>query len=141
MLNIVILAFENCLMSGVAGVMDIFALANWEHRRLQPDLKTPFCRCEIVTVDGESVASFNRSPIIPKRSINDCGDPDLILVPGMMGRPELLLEQTTLLNWITRQHKNGAVIASACSGAFLLAEAGILDGRSATTHWQLATTM
>jgi len=138
MLKIAVLAYDNCLLSGIAGPLDLFTLANWEYRRLNPQTKTPFCRCEVVTTAGDPVTSFNRLPVMPKRSIEDCVDPDLVLIPGMMGRPEQLLEQPALIDWIRQQHSRGALIASACSGAFLLAETGILQGRSATTHWQLA---
>ncbi len=138
MLKIAVLAYENCLLSGIAGPMDLFSVANWEQRRLQPAVRTPFCRCEIVTADGGSVTSFNRLPVLPKRAMHECQDADLVLIPGVMGRPDSLLEQTALVDWIGQQHRRGVVIASACSGAFLLAEAGILDQRPATTHWQLA---
>lgn len=138
MLKIVMLAYDNCLLSGIAGPLDLFTLANWEARRLNLQEKPPFCRCEVVTAGGGPVTSFSRLPVMPKRSLHDCQDPDLVLIPGMMGRPEQLLEQTVLIDWIRQQHQRGALIASACSGAFLLAEAGILQGRPATTHWQLS---
>ena len=134
MLKIALLAYDNCLLSGIASQLDLFTIANWEQRRQQ---QKPFCRYEIVTVDGEPVTSFNRMSVMPKREMADCQDADLILVPGMMGRPDPLLEQQELLDWLRQQAQRGAVIASACSGAFLLAEAGLLTG-PATTHWQLA---
>lgn len=43
-----------------------------------------------------------------------------------------------LLSWLQAQHKNGCVLASACAGVFILAPTGLLDGKSATTHWLLA---
>lgn len=135
MLKLAMLAYDNCLLSGIAGQLDLFTIANWERRRQQ---QPPFCRYEIVTLDGEPVTSFNRMQVQPRRALSACQDADLILVPGMMGRPDQLLEQTDLLDWLRRQAARGAIIASACSGAFLLAEAGLLDGRTATTHWQLA---
>ena len=138
MLKIAMMAYDNCLLSGIAGQLDLFTIANWEFRRLQPQAKEPFCQHEIVTVDGAAVTSFNRMPVLPKRALVACQDADLILVPGMMGRPDRLLEQPEVLDWLRQQAKRGAVIASACSGAFLLAEAGLLDGCAATTHWQLA---
>ncbi len=138
MLNITVLAYDNCLQSGIAGMLDLFTLANWEQKRLFPDSNSLFCHTEVITVDGEAVTSFNRQQVMANRSMADCQDIDLLIVPGVMGRPDRLLEQTELVEWIGVQHQNGTVVASACSGAFLLAEAGILKGRQATTHWQLA---
>lgn len=138
MLKISIPAFDNCQLSGLAGLLDLFTLANWEWRRQQPKKKNLFCRCEVVTENGAAVTSFSRMPVIPKRSLADCQDADLIIVPGVMGRLEPLLENEVLRTWLQQQQQRGAIIASACSGAFLLAEAGLLTGRKATTHWQLA---
>lgn len=138
MLNLVLLAYENCLLSGVAGLLDLLTLANWEQRRLQPEGPAPFFRCQVLSADGETVTSFNRLPVVPKGSLEDAQNPDLILIPGVMGQPEQLLDQRHLIAWLKTQHQRGALLASACSGTFLLAEAGILNGRPATTHWQLA---
>lgn len=138
MLKIAVMAYDNCLLSGIAGPLDLFTVANWEYRRLQPEVKEPFCRCEVVTAEGDPVTSFNRLPVLPKRSLSECQDADLILIPGMMGRPEKLLEQQRSIDWVRQQHQRGAIVASACSGAFLLAESGILQDRPVTTHWQLA---
>jgi transcriptional regulator GlxA family with amidase domain len=49
-------------------------------------------------------------------------------------------ENTELLEWIINQYKAGAEVASMCSGAFILASTGILDGRSCSTHWSLTDT-
>ncbi len=135
MLNIAVLAYDNCLQSGIAGMLDLFTLANWEQKRLSPGAR--FCHTEVVTLDGEPVKSFNRQLVTANCSLEDCHNIDLLIVPGVMGRPDHLLEQTELVKWIGQQHHQGTVVASACSGAFLLAEAGILQGRQATTHWQL----
>ena len=137
MLNIAVLAYDNCLQSGIAGMLDLFTLANWEQKRLSSEAGTLFCHTEVVTLDGVAVASFNRQLVAANCNLKDCRDIDLLIIPGVMGRPDHLLEQTELIEWIAQQHHNGTVVASACSGAFLLAEAGILQGRQATTHWQL----
>jgi len=138
MLKITMLAYDNCLQSGFAGMLDLFTLANWEQKRLSPGVKSLFCQTKVVTFDGEPVTSFNRQQIIANSGLADSEEMDLLIVPGVMGRPDRLLEQTELVQWISSQHEKGKVVASACSGAFLLAEAGILKGRQATTHWQLA---
>ncbi len=138
MVNIAVLAYDNCLQSGIAGMLDLLTLANWEQKRLHPDVSSLFCRIEVVSLDGEPVTSFNRQQVVANKGIEECDDLDLLIVPGVMGRPDQLLEQTELVTWIADQHRRGVIVASACSGAFLLAEAGILKKRKATTHWQLA---
>jgi transcriptional regulator GlxA family with amidase domain len=138
MLKIGIMAYENCLQSGIAGMLDLFTLANWERRRQKKTERGPFCRCDIVTIDGQAVNSFNRQPIVANTDFKTYGHFDLLIIPGMMGRPELLFEQKKLVNWVRTQHQQGTIVASACSGAFLLAATGVLKKRLATTHWQLA---
>ncbi|MGZ3820672.1 MAG: GlxA family transcriptional regulator [Mucilaginibacter sp.] len=66
---------------------------------------------------------------------------DLLIIPSV-GDPEsydhLIEGNAELIQWITGQYKNGAEIASICSGAFLLAATGLLEGKACSTHWQAA---
>jgi transcriptional regulator GlxA family with amidase domain len=65
---------------------------------------------------------------------------DIVVVPGGYGtRREQ--ENRVVLDWIARQRKGGALAASVCTGAFLLAAAGLLDGKRATTHWTAIDTL
>ena len=68
------------------------------------------------------------------------GTGDLIVVPGMdfklLTNRDFLFSVREFLEWIALQHQQGATICSICTGAFLLAEAGLLDGRLCTTHWK-----
>ena len=67
------------------------------------------------------------------RSVRRC---DVVLVPTL--EPDIadrLAQNREVVAWVRRMHDGGAQVASACTGAFLLAEAGLLDGRAATTHW------
>src|SRR5438067_503643 len=59
-------------------------------------------------------------------------DADTVIVPAAGEDPET---RGPLLKALQRAYDNGARIASICTGAFMLAEAGLLDGRRATTHW------
>ena len=69
--------------------------------------------------------------------ITDIGQTDLIIIPSAM--PSInSADSQTMLDWINRQYKAGAEIASMCSGAFILASTGIMDGRSCSTHWSFA---
>ncbi|MES2107256.1 MAG: helix-turn-helix domain-containing protein [Bacteroidota bacterium] len=72
----------------------------------------------------------------PQRNISDINKTDLVIVPSMeTDFRQASAEDDTLIEWITKQYKQGAVIVSICSGAFMLAASGILDGRSCSTHW------
>jgi transcriptional regulator GlxA family with amidase domain len=67
---------------------------------------------------------------------------DLVFVPGLDSSLLLtnnFLDTSSLFqNWLKAQHKNGVIICSVCTGAFLLAASGLLDGRECTTHWKFA---
>lgn len=62
---------------------------------------------------------------------------DTLIVPGGSGREQAAKDET-LLRWIARAPRSARRIAAVCTGSFLLAEAGLLDGRRATTHWAFA---
>jgi transcriptional regulator GlxA family with amidase domain len=61
---------------------------------------------------------------------------DVVLIPGL--GDSSVVPEARYLRAITEAHRRGAIIASLCSGAFVLAETGLLDGETATTHWGLA---
>ena len=65
---------------------------------------------------------------------------DLVFVPGiyfpLLSDPGFLIKCSPFFQWLRDQYRSGAGICSVCTGSFLLAEAGILNGKSATTHWK-----
>src|SRR5579871_3181940 len=63
---------------------------------------------------------------------------DVIVTPGRLSGPVTTEEAAPFAHWLKGQHARGAVLASNCGGAFLLAETGLLRGRPATTHWLFA---
>ena len=75
--------------------------------------------------------SFNSSPGAE-------GFADILVAPGRLSGPVTAEEAVPFARWLIMQHARGAVLASNCGGAFLLAETGLLRGRSATTHWMFA---
>lgn len=65
---------------------------------------------------------------------------DLIIIPSIAYNYEtVIVENKDLIHWITEQYKNGAEIASICTGAFLLAATGLIDGKTCSTHWNAAS--
>lgn len=71
--------------------------------------------------------------------ITDIAKTDLIIIPSAMPGKDTP-ESNIMTDWIKEQYKAGAEIASMCSGAFILASTGIMDGRSCSTHWSFADT-
>lgn len=67
-------------------------------------------------------------------SLGELTEPDVIVVPGGLGTRSLM-EDDTILGWIRHAHEASTWTTSVCTGALLLAAAGILDGLEATTHW------
>ena len=69
----------------------------------------------------------------PHRRLADCAQPDLLLVPGGQGtRKEM--HNLVLIEWIRQKSEKSELVLSVCTGALLLAKAGLLDGLEATTH-------
>ena len=77
--------------------------------------------------------AFNGLRILPDISVNDCPDLDVLVVPGGKGRLTAM-KNANLRQFIRRQATQARFIASVCTGAFLLAEAGLLTGCKATTY-------
>lgn len=64
-----------------------------------------------------------------------------LVLPPCLGAAPPSDPEGDLKNWLRRRHAEGTLLCSVCAGAFLLAETGLLDGRSATTHWALKDTL
>jgi len=135
MKRITLLAIPNTIASTVLGPMDVFFQAGqlWNHIQGLP--LTPHFRVEIVSQDGRAVQCLNKVGLTPHRSMSDVDGTDLIIIPSISDIPRTLERSGEILAWLRHHHGQGAHIASVCTGAFLLAETGLLDGKCATTHW------
>lgn len=91
---------------------------------------------QVVTASSCGIEFTN---LIDFRNISLSTD-DIVFIPGLefkvLTDANFLLSVNEFLEWIKDQHTNGATICSICTGAFLLAEAGLLNGRQCTTHWK-----
>ncbi len=92
-------------------------------------------RVHLLSVDGKPV-ELESMRIRSDGALGELPAPDLIYVPGPEADFEQALERNRpYLDWIRACHARGATVATSCSGALFLAEAGLLHGRRATTHW------
>jgi transcriptional regulator GlxA family with amidase domain len=73
-------------------------------------------------------------------NIKEIKKTDLLIIPSLSyDYDHVIKENKELIAWIREQYKSGAEIASICTGAFLLAAIGLLEGKTCSTHWNAAT--
>ncbi len=129
--RVVIVAFPDVQLLDVAGPVEVFSMAN----RLTAD-RSPYAP-EVVTTDGAPIVSSSGLEIVPRRPLSEVRGPlDTLVVAGGRGTPGAVRDGT-LVAWVRRTAPRCRRVASVCSGAFVLAAAGLLDGRRATTHWDV----
>ncbi len=92
----------------------------------------------IISEDGKAIQCLGGLLLGPYCSIDEVKAPDIIMVSSINNIDETIKNQKYVIDWISKQHQAGVTIVSICTGAFLLAEAGLLDGKAATTHWSSA---
>lgn len=134
MIRIGVLALTDCVPSTVAGCLDVFAAADLLGQGT--GAFTGFS-AEIVAPGGGPVRGFNGMELMPGRRMGEGADYDVVVVPAVLGNLEAVLADREAVGWLSGQHERGAVLCAVCAGVFLLAETGILEGREATTHWNL----
>ena len=123
-------------LSSIVGSYKIFTRANayWKetHRGELFKIELAGISKKVEFYDG----LFN---VKPHAHISAIGKTDLIIIPSLNHNYQKAVRgNQMLIDWIENQYKNGAEIASICTGAFLLAAAGLLDGRTCSTHWSAA---
>jgi transcriptional regulator GlxA family with amidase domain len=143
MFSVGVIAPSECASITMVGLFDVIGRADRALGVLEgrPGSNTRF-DVKLLGLDGTPVRYRDRVQVTPDVAAPDVADLDLLVVPGLDDD----LDRSFELNrewsgWIRTWHAAGATVASSCSGAFLVAEAGVLDGRSATTHWLYADRM
>lgn len=137
--RIALLAYPGCMGLQLFGVADILAIGADLARSNCSGRGTSF-EVEWVSVQGRRVMLSSGTAVETTRP---AGKYDVLIVPGFgLSRPVdwglRLAARTREIEYIQRSFSKGTLVASACVGAFLLAEAGLLDGRKAVTSWLFA---
>ncbi|WP_404364053.1 GlxA family transcriptional regulator [Marinobacter sp.] len=136
MIRVSVLGFPGALASTITGMIDLFQMAGVTWARIQGQEPEQCFSVRLLTVDGEPCHCINGLTLPAHGSLDDGAPGELVLVPTI-GGPILstLARCSREMTWLSDQVDRGTNIASNCTGAFLLAEAGLLDGMEATTHW------
>ena len=139
-----ILAFPETTASVVYGIYDLFMSAgrDWGFvvdGQAGPGLMRPL----VVSAQPGAFVAANDVRITPQASLDQGAVADVVCVPELTVPPGESLEGRfdAEIEWLRHCYASGATLATACSGAMLLAEAGLLDGHEATTHWAYCDTL
>ena len=124
----------NVVLACITGSFHIMNTANEYWKRIGNKPKVEIC---IAGFMKEMKLDDGYLSIFPG-NIEEIKKTDLIILPAVPYSDHLFEDNKELVRWMTTQHKNGAEIASMCSGAFLLASSGLLDGKTCSTHWEVA---
>lgn len=128
--RVAVLCHDGVWQTSVYSALDVYQIANQRHKKLLFD-------CEIVTPGGEAARVFGDREVSGDTHIDNGVDYDLISLSHFWGDYESVIRRYPHLPaWLRLQHRNGAVIAGVNSGIFWAAEAGLLDGCTATTYWR-----
>lgn len=124
-------------LSGIFDVMSSFAMM--PSATPVSAREAPF-QVEIVGLERGPLELASRVPITVQRSIGELSSTDIVIVPSLLvGRDGWRKgKHAKIVEWLRAMHRRGAVLCSACSGIFLLAETGLFDGMSATVHFGYA---
>lgn len=136
-LTIVVPNGENNL-SSIVGAYKIFTKAN-EYRKANG--KRELFKIELAGLSKKVEFYDGLFSVSPHTNISSITKTSLIIIPSLNHHYEnALRENKLLIDWIEKQYKQGAEIASICTGAFILAATGLLDGKICSTHWTATNT-
>ncbi|MGP4953372.1 GlxA family transcriptional regulator, partial [Psychrobacter sp. T6-1] len=138
--EVVILGFDGVLGSVLAGALDLFSFTGVSWQRFLDLEVEPKFRVQIASLGKQDIKCSNRLIMQAHCDITHVSECDLLLIPTIGDSIDKVLKQNSaLLPHLQRLASTRADIASNCSGAFFLAAAGLLDGKTATTHWGYAS--
>ena len=137
-IDTIVIAVPETAGSALYGMVDVLlAAGNIWQTLVGLESPEPLFRVRILSPTGEPFVCGNGIPVSPDLAIAQDPQPQIVILPELWLGPDEHLKgrYPELMDWIRRQHENGASIYSACSGAVMLAETGLLNECDATSHW------
>ena len=124
-----ILLFNEVEVLDFAGPFEVFSLAEDRAK------KNKLFKVITIAQHHSPISARNGLKVIPDYSFDDHPVIDILVIPGGYGAEKIEISNQIAISWIATQSNLAELTLSVCTGAFLLAEAGLLTGKVATTHW------
>lgn len=124
-----ILLFNEVEVLDFAGPFEVFSITT-----LPESDKKPFI-VKTISETKNIITARNGLKIKPDYNFNDNVNFDILIIPGGYGAEEIEINNVKVIEWIKNQFNKVQILASVCTGSFLLGKTGLLDNKNATTHW------
>lgn len=124
--HVAILIFDEVEVLDFAGPFEVFSVAD----ELSDGARFNVC---LVAETPGTIRARNGLKVVPDHTLESAPAPQILIVPGGYGT-RALLKKPSLVEWVRRTAKHAEIVASVCTGALVLAKAGLLDGLDVTTH-------
>lgn len=132
--RICILATEGVFAATLMQARDFFHMAGMRYSKQQGLEHATNFQIRVVSTNGQDVTSFSQANIQVDGALEDA---DVIILPAFWGDfDELRQRYPQIIPWLRQQHSAGAALCGEATGVFWMAEAGLLDGKEATTYWR-----
>ena len=128
MKNVAILLFNEVEVLDFAGPFEVFSIAEDESKNKLFNVFT-------VSEKEDLVIARNGLEIKAKYLMGNCPAINILIIPGGYGAEKIEIHNDSVLNWIIRKYDEVEILASVCTGVFLLAKSGIVTNQVVTTHW------
>ncbi len=139
-LHVSLVAFPDAVVSTLTGIYDVLNAFDMLAGADPSIPEAPPFEVKVVGLERGPVALASGMSVDVQRAIDEIDSTAIVIVPSVLlgERGWRVGRYPGLVDWASRMHAGGALLCSACSGVFLLAETGLFDGREATVHWGYA---
>ena len=139
MKKVALLVYEDAILSCLSGVIDLFTGTNM---LMQAEGKDPAFEITLVSEKEQNIQLLAPAQFVSCKTIDKVWNADLVIAPAFNGPADAVLQKNAaLVKWIRTMFDSGSEAASLCFGSYFLAEAGLLNGKSATSHWMAIADM
>lgn len=129
-----IFLFNDVEVLDFAGPFEVFSVTTYPDQHVGTSESNPFL-VKLVSETGELVQACNGLKVQPDYSFDNAPYFDILVIPGGLGAREKEIYNEKVIQWISQRMGKVKLMTSVCTGALLLAKAGLLNGKMATTHW------